>query len=156
MHKNFRQFVEQLHPKFELLINSDPCTTETLPKKIPLAGIYLFSEKNKHLYVGRSRNIRRRLKLHCRASSQHNQATFAFKLAREITGNLKATYKSAQGSRTALVLEPVFLKNFIEQKQRIKLMDIRFVEEADPTCQALLEIYASVVLKTPYNDFNTH
>ena len=35
-------------------------------------------------------------------------------------------------------------------------MDLRFVEEADPTRQALLEIYASVVLRTEYNDFDTH
>ena len=33
---------------------------------------------------------------------------------------------------------------------------IRFVEENDPVRQALLEIYAAVALKTPYNDFDTH
>jgi len=30
------------------------------------------------------------------------------------------------------------------------------VEETDPTRQALLEIYAATVLKTPFNDFDTH
>jgi len=35
-------------------------------------------------------------------------------------------------------------------------MDVRFVGEADPLKQALLEIYVSVVGKTKYNDFNTH
>jgi hypothetical protein len=56
----------------------------------------------------------------------------------------------------ALMTEPVFFQSFIEQKQRVKMMAVRFVEETDPTCQALLEIYASVVLKTPYNDFDNH
>ena len=156
MHDNFRQFAEQFHPKLELLLNQKPCTSIAFPKEMPQAGIYLFSEGDKHLYIGRTDNMRRRLKLHCRPSSQHNQATFAFRLTREITGNLKATYKSGDGSRTALVQDPLFLQNFIEQKRRISLMDIRFVEEINPTSQALLEIYASVVLKTPYNDFNNH
>ena len=35
-------------------------------------------------------------------------------------------------------------------------MQVRYVEEIDPLRQALLEIYVAVVLKTPYNDFNTH
>ena len=35
-------------------------------------------------------------------------------------------------------------------------MDLRFVDEADPIRQALLEIYVAVVLGTPYNDFDTH
>jgi hypothetical protein len=35
-------------------------------------------------------------------------------------------------------------------------MDLRFVEEADPTRQALLEIYAATVLETPFNDFENH
>jgi hypothetical protein len=41
-------------------------------------------------------------------------------------------------------------------KLRIAVMDLRYVEESDPTCQALLEIYAATVLKTPYNDFENH
>ena len=35
-------------------------------------------------------------------------------------------------------------------------MDLRFVEEANPARQALLEIYTSIVLPTKYNDFDTH
>ena len=35
-------------------------------------------------------------------------------------------------------------------------MQVRYVEETDPLRQALLEIYASIVLQTRYNDFNTH
>jgi hypothetical protein len=35
-------------------------------------------------------------------------------------------------------------------------MDYRYVAEHDQTCQALLEIYCSVALATPFNDFGTH
>ena len=35
-------------------------------------------------------------------------------------------------------------------------MEYRWVEESDPTCQCLLEIYVSVALMTRYNDFDTH
>jgi hypothetical protein len=80
---------------------------------------------------------------------------FAFRLAREITGKLVASY-TAEGSRAALVLLPEFDTAFTSAKQRIRKMDLRYVEETDPLRQALLEIYVSIVLKTPYNDFNTH
>jgi hypothetical protein len=35
-------------------------------------------------------------------------------------------------------------------------MELRYIEENNPLRQALLEIYVSFVLKTPYNDFDTH
>ena len=35
-------------------------------------------------------------------------------------------------------------------------MLVRYVEETDPLRQALLEIYVSIVLATPFNDFNMH
>jgi hypothetical protein len=35
-------------------------------------------------------------------------------------------------------------------------MDIRFVEEADPLRQTLLEVYVAVALQTPHNGFDTH
>jgi hypothetical protein len=50
--------------------------------------------------------------------------------------------------------EPEFSTAFTEAKARIRKMDVRFVEESDPTRQALLEIYVAVVLATPYNDFD--
>jgi hypothetical protein len=82
-------------------------------------------------------------------------AAFAFRLARIETGNLKATYKS-QGSRTALMSDPTFVKAFHEAKSRIRRMRVRYVEEAEPIHQALLEIYVAIALNTPFNDFDTH
>ncbi|HRI76627.1 MAG TPA: hypothetical protein PLX33_06520 [Alphaproteobacteria bacterium] len=83
-------------------------------------------------------------------------AAFAFRLARQQTGNLKAAYKAGAGSRDGLMKEALFLDAFSRAKERIRAMDVRFVEEVDPTRQALLEIYTAVVLGTPYNDFDTH
>jgi hypothetical protein len=79
-----------------------------------------------------------------------------FRLAREATGRAEASYKSGEDSREGLIVNPEFLAAFTEAKARIRRMDYRFVEEADQTRQALLEIYCSVALGTPYNDFNTH
>lgn len=41
-------------------------------------------------------------------------------------------------------------------KARIRAMEFRFIEEIEPTTQCLLEVYTSVVLATPYNDFENH
>jgi hypothetical protein len=35
-------------------------------------------------------------------------------------------------------------------------MDVRFVQEVNPTRQALLEVYVAAVLGTPHNDFDNH
>lgn len=155
MHEAFRQYVESLHGSFERLISMEPTSIETLRLPIPSACIYLFSEDGTHLYAGRTRHLRNRLRQHSIPAAQHNQAVFAFRMAREITGNLVASY-TPEGSRAALLVLPEFAAAFIAAKHRIRKMDLRYVEETDPLRQALLEIYVSIVLKTPYNDFNTH
>ena len=155
MNEIFKQYIESLEPLFQRLIQMTPVTVANLPMDIPKAGIYLFSEDGKHLYVGRTNTIRKRLQNHCRPSSGHNSATFAFRLAREITGQTVATY-TERGSRSELENDPVFGPVFIEQKERVRNMDVRFVSEPHPMRQALLEMYASVSLQTPYNDFDNH
>ena len=126
-----------------------------LPSKLPEKCIYLLSEGENHLYVGRTRRLRNRLRQHSVAGAQHNQAVFAFKLAREATGRLAAAY-SAEGSRKALCTDPDFAEAFKQANARVRNMDLRYIEEADPTRQTLLEVYASVVLQTKYNDFGTY
>lgn len=155
MHELFRLFADSLHPAFERLMAMDPVTVATIPAKAPKQCIYLFSEGDLHLYVGRTRALKQRMANHSRPSSQHNQAVFAFRLAREATGRLEAAY-SGEGRRIALMENELFGSAFRDSKERIRRMGLRFVEETDPVRQALLEIYVSVVLKTPYNDFNTH
>jgi hypothetical protein len=61
---------------------------------------------------------------------------------------------SGEGRRVALATkEPAFVASFIEAKRRVRQMHVPYVEEPEPLRQALLEIYASIVLATPYNDF---
>jgi hypothetical protein len=157
MHDSFKKYVDSLHPLFERLVQMFPVTVATLPTDVPSQGIYLFSEHGHHLYVGRTQkqSIRARTRQHCIPSARQNEAVFAFKLAREMTGNLRASYKTT-GSRGALVVDPEFMKAFLAAKDRVRQMEIRYVGEADPLRQTLLEIYVAVVLKTPYNDFDTH
>ncbi len=155
MDEAFKRFIDMLHPSFERLVTMTPLKMLALPSKLPEKCIYLLSEADNHLYVGRTRRLRQRLRQHSIVGAQHNQAVFAFKLAREVTGRLTAAY-SVKGSRKMLCAEPDFWEAFTQAKTRVRSMDLRFVEEADPTRQALLEIYASVVLRTKYNDFDTH
>lgn len=155
MHAEFAQFVNTLAPKLDALVQMPAVKYSTLPRAMPARGIYLFSEGTRHWYVGRTNRLRQRLAGHCRPSSSHSSATFAFRIAREMTGNLKATY-AAQGSRASLVGDATFGPAFAQAKSRLATMDLRFVEETDPVRQALLEIYVAVLLKTPYNDFDNH
>ncbi len=157
MDEFFRQCVESLHPLLDGLVQMRPVTVATIPRDAPSRCIYLLSEAGRHLYVGRThrQSLRRRLGQHSRPSAQHNQAVFAFKLAREMTGKLAPSY-SAAGARAALAKDPKFARAFAEAKGRIRKMELRFVEESDPLRQTLLEIYVAFALKTPFNDFDTH
>jgi len=120
---------------------------------MPLAGLYIFSEDGHALYVGRTNKMRKRLQYHTR--NNHGQAIFAFLLAREQTGNKKATYKK-EGSRDDLLSQPAFRSVFDSARERIKRMDVQFIEEMNPIRQALLEICASLQAKAKYNDFDDH
>lgn len=155
MHPVFKEYIDSLESSFQRLLQMEPVTVATLPREMPESGIYLFSENGRHLYAGRTNTIRQRLQSHCRPSSGHNSATFAFRLAREITGITQATYVS-DGSRASLQQHSVFGPEFLTQKQRVKAMQVRFVGEPDPMKQALLEMYVSVSLGTPHNNFDNH
>ena len=156
MHPVFADAIESLHPSFERLVSMPPLANGQFPRVMPASGIYLFSESGRHLYVGRSRNMRRRYGLHTRHSAQHNQASFAFLLSREAMGFPKASYRAGELSRSGLLQNSEFFDEFTKAKARIRLMEYRYVEEPDPTRQALLEIYCAVALGTRYNDFDTH
>lgn len=155
MNDTFRQHVEALHPALDRLLADVPFRVADLSgRTVPSRGIYLFTEGDKHLYVGRSDDIRQRLQQHTRPSAPQNQAAFAFKLARQACGVLRPTYRR-EGSRTDLVSQDVFRASFEAQKARVRMMNVRTVEENDANRQALLEMYVSIALGTPYNDFNT-
>lgn len=146
MNETFKLHVEQLHRKYEALIQMEPVTLATLSRNVPRSGVYLFSEGVSHLYVGRSKRLRHRLRYHCGSAKD---APFAFKLAREQSGKPK-------GTRATLLTDERFIATFQAAKDRIRKMQIRFIEEPDPNRQALLEIYITICVSAPYNDFDTH
>jgi len=149
----FAQAVSDVEEKCSKLLASPKYLMDTLPKEIPLAGVYLLSERGQALYVGRTNKLRNRLQYHTR--NNHNQATFAFLLAREQTGKRKATYQKS-GSREDLLTQPDFRSAFDGARQRIQKMDVQFVEEPDPIRQALLEICTALKVEARYNDFDNH
>jgi len=156
LHPDFTRAVETLSESFAALLSMEPTGGGRLPATVPTQGVYLFSENGVHLYVGRSNGIRNRYGRHCNPCATHRTAAFAFKLAREATGKLRASYRSDHENRSGLMLDPVFAEVFRTSKVRIRAMEFRAVEECDPTRQALLEIYCAVALSTRYNDFDTH
>jgi hypothetical protein len=156
MDQKFAAFVETLAPKLAQLLEMPYLRYGELPADMPLSGVYLFSEGGTYLYAGRSNNLRSRHGRHCRPGATYRQAAFAFQLARHQTGLKVPSYKPGSGSRAGLMELPEFAAAFVSAKARIREMDYRFVAEADQTCQALLEIYCSVALATPFNDFGTH
>ena len=128
MNQRFRKLVEDLEPTFQALVQKRPVISAALPRDLPKRGVYLFSEAEKHLYVGRTDNLRRRIQDHCREGSNHNKATFAFRIARRETNRTQASYRTS-GSRGELETDPVFGPAFGRAKARIRSMDLRFVEE---------------------------
>jgi hypothetical protein len=129
-----------------------PCTAEKIPNNTPKGGVYLFSEKGIHLYVGRTkRKICKRIRGHF---STAKDCPFAWRLARDKTG-FKASYKK-EGSRTHLLSKREFYQIYEAAKKQIRKMDVRFVEEVDPLRQTLLEIYVTVATRAKHNDFDCH
>jgi len=121
----FLPYIEHLHSKMEALTSMVRVTPMSLPKLMCKKGVYLLSEGDLHFYVGRNNHIKQRLSRHCRPGATHRMAAFAFRLAREETGNLKATYKKGAGSRAALVTEERFLKAFTAAKALFCLAALR-------------------------------
>lgn len=152
MNPAFQSLTEQLDVKFQDLMNMVPVVADDLPADTPKGGVYLFSENGVHLYAGRTkRKLGIRIRSHFGAAPD---CPFAWQIARDFTGH-RATYMK-EGSRQDLLSRPDFRRIYNESKQRIRKMHVRYVEEADPLRQALLEIYTAVVSGARHNDFDTH
>ena len=151
MDPKFVTLTERLEPLSVQLRTMAPVAWEQIPRKSPVKGIYVFGEQSKHLYIGRSNDIRRRYKEHTLPGSRINDAPFAVLLTRETTG-INPAY-GGDFVRKKLHLHQPFMAAFKEAKQRISLMEFRYVEESDPIRQTLLEVYCAIVMETRYNSF---
>ncbi len=71
MDESFNKHIQNLDLNFEKLMSMTPVTAATLPKQMPSQGVYLFSEGNNHLYVGRGDKLKVRLLkiIHARVQS---------------------------------------------------------------------------------------
>lgn len=156
MHEKFRLLTEGLHEKYEQLMRSQPLRTDQLPPKGKGAGVYTFTEKGQVIYVGRTGNVKQRFGQHTGDGALHNQAALAFKFAKQALNIPKPTYKNDENSRRNLMLNAAFMEVFLAQKRRLRNLEFRFIEETNPTRQALLEIYVSEVCESPNNDFDNH
>lgn len=116
-------------------------------------GVYVIYEADKPLYTGRSKNIWQRIGNHI--GGRPEQSAFAFRLARNTTDNLVATYRP-EGSRKNLMTTPAFRAAFDVESSRVQAMQARFVVIPNLLIQHLFEVYTATALKTPYNDFGTH
>lgn len=128
-------------------------------------GVYLFSESDTHLYVGRCglteraakkggghSNFRTRLAGHTRPSSGHNQATFAWRLALEA---IEGRFEGLPTIRAELQLDSRFRQEFLRQKERVTAMEFRVVGIPDDFESYVFEPYAALMLDTPYNSWAT-
>jgi hypothetical protein len=152
MNERFRELVEALDGKCQELLTMQPKIAEKIPNNTPVGGIYLFSEGANHLYAGRTkRSLAVRVRNHFNTAPD---CPFAWLLVREATGK-RPTY-TREGSRRALLTDPIFRAEYERAKSRIRKMDVRYVHEPDPVRQALLEVYVAVTTEARYNDFDTH
>lgn len=150
--ERFANAIDDLHERLLTLLKCEPFAYDRKPRNLPERVIYLMSEGDRALYVGRTRRFRDRLGDHGQPSAGCNKSPFAFQLALEAA---KIANDDPRSREELAVIEEVSAA-FRDAKTRLRRMDIRFVEEPDPVRQALLEVYCSIALDTPYNDFDTH
>ena len=116
-------------------------------RKAPKAGVYVFYENGKPIYVGRSNNIPQRISSH--GSASRHSATFALKLLRERLKGLKGTAKDIEENHG---------EEYRREKDRVRSMTFRAVAISNQLEQTLFEVYAILELDTldKFNDFDTH
>lgn len=153
----FQCIVARMRPFLDELQDGPAFTHQNL-QRLPPKGVYVFYENGKPMYVGRNggsskQTMRERIGQHTRDGSRFNQATFALQLLQEELG----VPTGHRGLLTKEQLANRYKSEFIEQKRRVRSMEVRAVEIAASEVQALFEIYASLVLETTrYNSLDTH
>lgn len=153
---SFAGYVSYLPALLVALKDCPPITRadiKRIPKNTP--GIYAFYHDGRPIYVGRTRDLRRRLGEHGRTGSSHYSASFAFLRARRAAKDAGHTAALAGLSRADLAKHDVFGPLFVAEKGVVAGMMVRWVEVPNAATQALLEVYAALALGTPFNSFET-
>ncbi|WP_135604937.1 hypothetical protein [Methanococcoides sp. NM1] len=153
MKKEFESIIDSLPVLLEKLVNSRPLKRDNL-QGMPECGIYVYYKDRIPLFVGRSDNMKKRIMAQSRKGSTHHSAPFAFLLARN-----KAIAKGMDienKTRNELINDPLFNDLFIQSKEEVSKMSIRYVEVKNPEEQTIFQVYASMELNTEFNKFETH
>ena len=99
------------------------------------AGVYAIYENENIMYVGRTDNIAKRL-------SDHYNVDDSATLANKLT-NVKKE-------------DPKYKQVLKQKRERVKEMQVRFVEIEDVNIQALTELLAYIELCPRYGNFKNH
>lgn len=145
------KLLDEVPSVFAKLQASEPLLKPTSSEHKRKRGIYAFRNNETIVHVGRTRNLQQRMQSH--QTANHNSASLAFKLARNITGQY-ATYKP-EGSRADLMKDEVFRQAFLASIAAIKKMDVLFVEVHSHELQYLVELYACLKFGLPTDEFDT-
>ena len=151
--REFRKYIDAFPALLSELQRCELRSFSSLKDVPRVGGVYVIFDKGKAQYVGRAKDLKRRLGNHKRFVP--GQSAFAFRLARQKTGNVRASYKS-EGSRDQLMQNEKFRTAFRRAVEGIRKMSFRYVQVEEPTKQHLFEVYAYLAYRTPYNDFATH
>jgi hypothetical protein len=152
--RHFEDAVGQMPTLLEALQSSAKHRVADHPAVPDAAGIYLFSDGVKPIYVGQSRKLRTRLRQHTGATNRQNQASFAFNLAKREA--LRANVE-VERPRATLEAAAEFIPHFDKARADVAAMDVQFIELSDPIARTLFEVYAALALDTvEFNSFETH
>ena len=148
MTSDFWRAVDRMKPLMDELKGSEERSWDRY-SNAPQNGVYVLYEKGNPIYVGRSNNMRNRIREHGAASSDRYSATFAFKLLRQELNEPKGRAEDIEGAHK---------EKYRQQRERVRAMTFRTVEITDQLEQTLFETYAIIEMGTApkYNDFQTH
>jgi hypothetical protein len=163
----FKQLHEQLEPHLERLLVCEPHSRSPTPgaKHVPVPhapGVYLFTEDGNHRYIGRAKDLNHRFGQHVAAGGRHNQAAFAFNIAKRAAEQAGIALVGVK--REDLDVDPEFNERFFAPaKVRVRAMEFRYVLFGTETpdvdaLSTIFEVYASMRLGTEgdFNLFATH
>ena len=150
MPASFEEIVTQLEPLLEELQSSlayhgHKIRCEICPTRVSTSSMRTVSLCTLAVLVATvKQTVLQRIRQHTIPSSRHNQATFAFRLLQEDLG-LPVGHES---DMTRPEFAEKYETKFLEQKQRVRNMEVRVVEVTNSVVQAVFEIYAALTLGT--------
>ena len=146
----FTEMIGQMGPLLRQLLEGTAFRGDTLRNLHMRHGIYVFFEDGIPVYVGRvgptsKQPMRTRINQH-RNREPREAPLPAWMVRRQLNQNNITARQIAENHRPL----------FDQMQGRVQAMEVRVVEIEDCTIQAVFEIYAALVLQTPFNDFCTH